>query len=91
MRFLLRGVGCNTPCFCLVSNSANDLFNQVTNQLGSTLGQTLPQNPSYPFDFPCLSRTFGAFFEVHLNTSLSPNVKVVHLVEAHNFPIEWHC
>jgi hypothetical protein len=45
------GRRCNTPCFCLVSNSANDVFNQFTNQLWSTLGQTLAQNPSYPFDF----------------------------------------
>jgi hypothetical protein len=62
---------CNTPCFCLVSYSANDLLNQVTNHLWSTLGQTLAQNPSYPFDFPCLPRTFGAFSKIHLNTSNS--------------------
>jgi hypothetical protein len=34
---------------------------------------------------------FAAFFKFHLNTSKSPNVKVVYFVEGHNFHVEWHC
>jgi hypothetical protein len=30
------------------------------------------------------------FSKVHLNTSNSPNVKVVYCVEEHNFHVEWH-
>jgi hypothetical protein len=82
---------CNTPCFCLVSNSTNDPLNQVTIHPWSTLGQTQTQNPNYSFVTPCLPRTFGAFSKIHLNTSNSPNGKVVQFVEAHNFHVGWHC
>jgi hypothetical protein len=34
--------------------------------------------------------TFAAFSKIHLNTSKSPNVKVVYFVEGHNFHVEWH-
>jgi hypothetical protein len=34
--------------------------------------------------------TFAAFSEIHLNTSESPNVKVVCFVKGHNFHVEWH-
>jgi hypothetical protein len=34
--------------------------------------------------------TFAAFSKFHLNTSKSPNVKVVYFVEGHNFHVEWH-
>jgi hypothetical protein len=34
--------------------------------------------------------TFAAFSKFHLNTSKSPNVKVVYFVEEHNFHVEWH-
>jgi hypothetical protein len=34
--------------------------------------------------------TFAAFSEFHLNTSKSPNVKVVRFVEGHNFHVEWY-
>jgi hypothetical protein len=34
--------------------------------------------------------TFVAFSKFHLNTSKSPNVKVVYFVEGHNFHVEWH-
>jgi hypothetical protein len=34
--------------------------------------------------------TFVAFSKFHLNTSKSPNVKVVCFVEGHNFHVEWH-
>jgi hypothetical protein len=35
-------------------------------------------------------RTFAAFSKFDLNTSKSPNVKVVYFVEGHNFHVEWH-
>jgi hypothetical protein len=34
--------------------------------------------------------TFVTFSKFHLNTSKSPNVKVVYFVEGHNFHVEWH-
>jgi hypothetical protein len=34
--------------------------------------------------------TFAAFSKFHLNTSNSPNTKVVCFVEGHNFHVEWH-
>jgi hypothetical protein len=34
--------------------------------------------------------TFATFSNFHLNTSKSPNVKVVYFVEGHNFHVEWH-
>jgi hypothetical protein len=34
--------------------------------------------------------TFAAFSKFHLNTSNSPNAKVVYFVEEHNFHVEWH-
>jgi hypothetical protein len=33
---------------------------------------------------------FASFSKVHLNTSNSPNVKVVYFVEEQNFHVEWH-
>jgi hypothetical protein len=36
------------------------------------------------------SGTFAAFSKFHLNTSKSTFVKVVHLVEEHNFHVDWH-
>jgi hypothetical protein len=35
--------------------------------------------------------TFAAFSKSSLNTSNSPNTKVVCFVEGHNFHVEWHC
>jgi hypothetical protein len=37
------------------------------------------------------ARTFAAFSKFHLNTSNSPNTKVVCFVQGHNFHVEWHC
>jgi hypothetical protein len=81
---------CNTSCFSLAATSANDHFNQVFNYPWSTFGQTLDQNPSQPLDLPCPSRTFVTFSKIHLNTSISSNVKVLQFVEAHNFHVGWH-
>jgi hypothetical protein len=36
------------------------------------------------------SGTFAAFSKIHLNTSKSTFMKVVHLVEGHNFHLDWH-
>jgi hypothetical protein len=36
------------------------------------------------------SGTFAAFSKIHLNTSKSTFTKVVHLVEGHNFHVDWH-
>jgi hypothetical protein len=36
------------------------------------------------------SGTFAAFSKFHLNTSKSPNTKVVQFVEGHNFHVDWH-
>jgi hypothetical protein len=35
--------------------------------------------------------TFAVFSKFSLNTSNSPNTKVVYFVEGHNFHVEWHC
>jgi hypothetical protein len=35
--------------------------------------------------------TSTAFSKFSLNTSNSPNTKVVCFVEGHNFYVEWHC
>jgi hypothetical protein len=35
--------------------------------------------------------TFAAFSTFPLNTSKSPNGKVVHFVEGHTFHVGWHC
>jgi hypothetical protein len=37
------------------------------------------------------AETFAAFSKFSLNTSNSPNTKVMCFVEGHNFPVEWHC
>jgi hypothetical protein len=36
------------------------------------------------------SGTFATFSKFHLNTSKSPNTKVVQFVEGHNFHADWH-
>jgi hypothetical protein len=36
------------------------------------------------------SGTFAAFSKFHLNTPKSPNMKVVHFFEGHNFHVGWH-
>jgi hypothetical protein len=56
----------------------------------STLGQNPTQNPLNPFDTPVSAGTFAVFSKFHLNTSKSPNVKVVCFVEGHNFCVERH-
>jgi hypothetical protein len=36
------------------------------------------------------SGTLAAFSKIHLNTSKSTFMKVVHLVEGHNFHVDWN-
>jgi hypothetical protein len=36
------------------------------------------------------SGTFAAFSKFHLNTSKSPNIKVVQFFKGHNFAFGWH-
>jgi hypothetical protein len=36
------------------------------------------------------SGTSAVFSKIHLNTSKSTFMKVVHLVEGHNFHVDWH-
>jgi hypothetical protein len=58
--------------------------------LGRPLVKTLVKNPLNTFDPPLSPGTFAAFSKFHLNTSNSPNTKVVYFVEGHNFHVEWH-
>jgi hypothetical protein len=44
----------------------------------------------HPLTHQC-QRNFCRILQFHLNTSKSPNVKVVYFVEGHNFHVEWHC
>jgi predicted NAD/FAD-binding protein len=53
-------------------------------------GQTLVKKPLKPLLPSLSSRTFAAFSKLHLNTSNSPNIKVVQYAKGHNFHIEWH-
>jgi hypothetical protein len=68
----------------------------MTSLIKSThpFGQTLVKDMVKPILKPLmslnLSRTFVAFFKFHLNTSNSPNTKVVQFLEGHNFAFGWH-
>jgi hypothetical protein len=59
-------------------------------QLLVKIDQTLVKTPLEPFDIHVNPRTFVVFSKFHLNTSNSPNIKVVQFVEGHNFHVEWH-
>jgi hypothetical protein len=113
MRFCLRGVGCDAPCFELASlvlmteqTGSNPLTlvkpwstwvitsktestapNDPLDQDAHTGGQSLVK-PRCPWTS---SGTFAAFSKFHLNTSKSPNIKVVQFFEGHNFAFGWHC
>jgi hypothetical protein len=67
------------------STITNDPLNQVNTSLRSNLGQSQGQNSSHTLDPKTLPRTFAAFSNFHLNTSKSANIKVVRLIEGHNF------
>jgi hypothetical protein len=59
--------------------------------LGQPLVKTLVKTPLNTLCPHMSPGTFAAFSKFHLNTSKSPNVKVVYFVEGHNFRVEWHC
>jgi hypothetical protein len=69
-----------------ITDNPNDPFGQPW----STFVQTLGQNPLNTFDLSMSPGTFATFSKFHLNTSNSPNTKVVYFVEGHNFHVEWH-
>jgi hypothetical protein len=54
------------------------------------LGQILAKTLVKPFDFLGHCRTFATFSKFHLNTSKSPNIKVVQFFEGHNFAFGWN-
>jgi hypothetical protein len=56
----------------------------------STRGQRHGQTPLNHWCRRMSSGTFAAFSKIHLNTSKSTFMKVVHLVEGHNFHVDWH-
>jgi hypothetical protein len=55
-----------------------------------TLGQRHGQNPLDRRRQRMSSGTFAAFPKIHLNTSKSTFMEVFHLVEGHNFHVDWH-
>jgi hypothetical protein len=56
-----------------------------------TLVKTPLKNPGLRVDPSMSAGTFTAFSKFSLNTSNSPNTKVVYFIEGHNFRVEWHC
>jgi hypothetical protein len=57
---------------------------------GQPLVKTLVKNSLNTFCPSMSPGTFVSFSKFHLNTSKSPNVKVVYFVEGHNFHVERH-
>jgi hypothetical protein len=55
-----------------------------------TCGQPLVKTPVKPLCLWTLSGTFATFSKFHLNTLVSPNIKVVQFFEGHNFAFGWH-
>jgi hypothetical protein len=65
-------------------------LDQVYTHPWSTFGQRHGQTPLKPGRRRMSSGTFAVFSKFHLNTSKSTFMKVVQLVEGHNFHVEWH-
>jgi hypothetical protein len=55
-----------------------------------TLVKTPLKNPLFLVDPSMSAGIFAAFSKFLLNTSKSPNGKVVQFVKGHNFHVEWH-
>jgi hypothetical protein len=55
-----------------------------------TRGQRHGQTPLNRWRRRMSSGTFAVFSKFHLNTSKSTFMKVIHLVEGHNFRVYWH-
>jgi hypothetical protein len=68
----------------------NEPLDQVCTHPWWTLGQRPGQNRLNRWRQRMSSGTFAAFSKIHLNTSKYTFMKVVHLVEGHNFHVEWH-
>jgi hypothetical protein len=73
------------------STIPSDPLDQVNTNLWSNLGKRHGQTLLKPLCPWTPSRTFVAFSKFHLNTSKSPNIKVVQFLEGHNFHVGWHC
>jgi hypothetical protein len=56
----------------------------------ATLGQRHGRTPLKHWRQRMSSGTSAAFSKFHLNTSKSTFMKVVHLIEGHNFHVDWH-
>jgi hypothetical protein len=65
-------------------------LDQVYTHPWSTLGQRHGQTPLKHWYRQMSSGTFAVFSKFHLNTSKSTNMKVVQLIEGHNFHVDWH-
>jgi hypothetical protein len=65
-------------------------LDQVNTPVWSTLGQRNGQTLLKPWRQRMSSGTFAAFSKFHLKTSKSTFMKVVQLVEGHNFHVDWH-
>jgi hypothetical protein len=65
-------------------------LDQVYAHPWSTLGQRHGQNRLNNWCRRLSSGTFAAFSKIDLNSSKSTFMKVVHLVEGHNFHVDWH-
>jgi hypothetical protein len=65
-------------------------LDQVYTHPWSTPGQRHSQTPLKHLRQWMSSETFAAFSKFHLNTSKSTNMKVVQLIEGHNFHVDWH-
>jgi hypothetical protein len=66
----------------------NGPLDQVYTHQESTLGQRHGQTPLKNRRQQMSSLTFAAFSKIQLNTSKSTFMKVVHLVEGHNFHVD---
>jgi hypothetical protein len=66
--------------------NSNDTFWSTKVHLGQPHSKTLDSLLTHPMS----AGTFAAFSKFPLNTSNSPNTKVVCFVEGHNFHVEWN-
>jgi hypothetical protein len=80
---------------CVITSKTSPMnpirpLDQVYAHPWSTLGQRHGQTPLNHWRRWMSSGTFAALSKVHLNNSKSTFMKVVHLVEGHNFHVDWH-
>jgi hypothetical protein len=70
--------------------NSSEPLDQVCTRPWSTLGQRHGRTGFNHWCRRMSPETFAAFSKFHLNTSKSTFMKVVHLVEGHNFHVDWH-